>query len=246
MFKINEYYFATSVEDAYEKLIKGRKNCILGGCMWLRQMDKLIPVAIDLSKLSLDYIKSDDDFIYIGAMATLSDLEHNEMLSQYYGDIFKKMTHHIVGTQFRNTATFGGSIYGRYGFSDILTGFLPLKSIIKTAKHGEMKLEDFRNLTYEKDVVEYVKIPKIKTKVAYTSFRNQSTDFPVLAVCISEQNGENHISVGARPEKANLVYTKDEAISLCFRDNFRASGEYRRELTKILIDDLLEELKQQV
>lgn len=243
MFRINEYYYATDIQDAYETLIKRKTNCILGGCMWLRQMDKNIFTAIDLSKMDIDYIKSDDEYIYIGAMATLSQVEHSDLLEEFYGDIFKKMAYHIVGTQFRNTATMGGSIYGRYGFSDILTAFLPLKCVIKTAKHGEISLLEFRNMQTEKDVVEYLKIPKIKCNVAYTSFRNQSTDFPVLTLCVAKYDDDLHISVGARPEKADLVYSKDEALSLLYRDNMRASGEYRKELCNILIDDLLTEIE---
>lgn len=242
VFRINEYYFATSIEDAYENLTKRRNNAILGGCMWLRQSDKNIGTAIDLSKIPLDYIKEDEQFIYIGAMTTLTQVEYSELLQEYYGDIFKKMTHHIVGTQFRNTATIGGSVYGRYSFSDILTAFLPLKCIVKTAKYGEIPLEQFRDLPYEKDVLEFIKIPKVKVNCAYTSFRNQSTDFPVLAVCVAKHGDKTHISVGARPEKASLVYSKDEALNLRFRDNYRASAEYRKELTKVLIDDVLNEI----
>ena len=38
----------------------------------------------------------------------------------------EKSLRHIVGVQFRNCATIGGSIWGRYGFSDVLTMFLAM------------------------------------------------------------------------------------------------------------------------
>lgn len=237
MQKINNYYFAKDIQDAYDTLIKSKSNVILGGNMWLRLMDKNINIAIDISRLKLNYIVECDKYISIGAMTTLSDLEHNDILKRYFGTLFSDVTHHIVGTQFRNTATLGGSIFGRYGFSDILTGILPLSAIIKTAKHGEMLLLDFCELPYEKDVVEYIKIPKAIQKISYKSFRNQATDFPVITVCVVKHNKDVKICVGARPQKAKVVHTLNEALNLNYGSNMRASAEYRKELAKILIDE---------
>ena len=46
-------------------------------------------------------------------------------------DCFKESLCHIVGVQFRNCATVGGSIYGRYGFSDVLTMFLGMDTWVE-------------------------------------------------------------------------------------------------------------------
>ena len=40
----------------------------------------------------------------------------------------REAVRHIVGVQFRNCATVGGSVYGRFGFSDVLTLLLALVS----------------------------------------------------------------------------------------------------------------------
>lgn len=240
--KISNFYVATSVQDAYDMLIKSRANSVLGGAMWLRQSRKPINTIIDLSKLGLDYIKEDENYIYIGAMATLNDIASSELLQTYYGSLFTDMTYHIVGTQFRNTATVGGSVFGRYGFSDILTGFLAIKAVVKTVKHGEMPIEEFSEKPYEKDLLEYVKIDKKQTKVSYKSFRNQATDFPVLTVCVAKYDDVLNISVGARPKKAELVHSKEDALKLSFGANMRGSAEYRRALCDTLIDDALLEV----
>ena len=242
MVQITNYHRATSVADAYEMVTKGKNNCILGGCMWLKQSKKNIHTAVDISKLGLEYIKEEGEFIYIGAMATLSDVEHSSVLTTYYSSLFKDMTYHIVGTQFRNTATIGGSIFGRYSFSDILTGFLPLNGVVKTAKHGEILLEEFVSLPYEKDVLEYIKIPKIKTSCVYRSFRNQSTDFPIIAICVAKTGDSLDIAVGGRPGKAKLVHSKVEALALDFGSNMRGSQEYRCHLCEVLLEEMLGEV----
>lgn len=53
-----------------------------------------------------------------------SQLEEHEGLRKFYGDGIAESLRHIVGVQFRNQATVGGSIYGRYGFlcADCITG----------------------------------------------------------------------------------------------------------------------------
>ncbi|MFQ7552525.1 MAG: FAD binding domain-containing protein [Blautia marasmi] len=44
---------------------------------------------------------------------------------------------HIVGVQFRNCATVGGSIWGRFGFSDVLTMLLALDTEVELLKAAE-------------------------------------------------------------------------------------------------------------
>lgn len=242
MLKINNYHVAKSVSEAYALLIKGRGNAILGGAMWQRMSNRQVSTMIDISKLGLDKIEVEGDFIKIGALVTLSEVEKSEVLEEYYANLFKDMTHHIVGTQFRNTATIGGSVFGRYGFSDILTALLPLNTIVKTFKRGEVKLENFAEMEYEQDILEYIKIPAKKTSVSYKTFRNQATDFPVLCVCVSKIEGIEKISVGARPQKAKLVNTLEEALELNFGSNMRASAEYRRSLCEVLVQEALMEV----
>lgn len=56
-------------------------------------------------------------------MATLRDIEMHEGLNKEFQNLFKEAVRHIVGVQFRNCATVGGSIFPKLGFSDVLTAF---------------------------------------------------------------------------------------------------------------------------
>lgn len=42
-------------------------------------------------------------------------------------------------------------------------------------------------------------------KITYLSQRNTATDFPVIAVAVSEYNEKLHVSIGARPVRAETL-----------------------------------------
>ena len=125
MLKIKEYVKAESLEQAYE-LNQKRTNCILGGMLWLKMSNRNVQKAIDLSGLGLNQIEETEEEFRIGCMTTLRELECHERLNQWCEGAVKDAVSDIVGVQFRNLATIGGSIFGRYGFSDVLTMFLAM------------------------------------------------------------------------------------------------------------------------
>ena len=122
---IANYLRPESLSEAYE-LNQKKANRVLGGMMWLRLCSPRIQNAIDLSGLDLDYIKETEEAFEIGAMCSLRSLETHPGLETYFRGAIKESVRHIVGVQFRNQATVGGSIYGRFGFSDVLTCLLAL------------------------------------------------------------------------------------------------------------------------
>ena len=125
MIRIQNYVKAESLEEAY-RLNQNKRNRIIGGMLWLKLSSISVPTAIDLSALGLDRIEETEEEFSIGAMVTLRQLELHEGLNAYAQGAVAKAVHDIVGVQFRNMATVGGSIWGRFGFSDVLTVFLAL------------------------------------------------------------------------------------------------------------------------
>ena len=119
---IREYKRAESLEEAWQ-LNQKKSNRVLGGMVWLKMGKMQIGTAIDLSSLGLDTIEETGEEFRIGCMVTLRDLELDPGLNSYTDGAARESVRHIVGVQFRNLATVGGSIYGRYGFSDVLTMF---------------------------------------------------------------------------------------------------------------------------
>ena len=139
MFRANEYVKAESLEEAYQ-LNQKKSNVLLGGMMWLKMGSNYKSASIDLSGLGLDYIEEDEEEFRIGCMCSLRSLELHEGLNRYFGGIFRECTKGIVGVQFRNGATVGGSVFGRYGFSDILTCMMMLD--VQVVRGGKIISQD--------------------------------------------------------------------------------------------------------
>ncbi|MGL5616518.1 MAG: FAD binding domain-containing protein [Sarcina sp.] len=261
MFTIREYVKPNSLEEAYEVLTKNKTNTILGGTLWLKMGHKNIGTAIDLSNLKLNEIKETEKEFEIGAMVTLRDLEVNESLNKEFQNLFKKSVEHIVGVQFRNLATVGGSIYSRFGFSDILTAFLALDSYVVLYKKGVVSLKEFAKAPYEKDIIEKIIVKKDLSKSAYFTQRLSETDLPILAMALNKSEGKWKIVVGGRPNRAEIAEKASEILSdnptaieiekagdtiideLIFGSNMRGSKDYREVLTKVFLKRAINEIQ---
>lgn len=186
MFTIKNYVVAESLEQAYE-LNQKKNNVILGGTAWLKMGNRNIQTAIDLSNLGLDTIEEDDESFKIGCMCTLRQLEVDKNLNSYFDGAIEKSLIHIVGVQFRNCATIGGSVYSRFGFSDVLTCLLALDTYVELYKGGIIPLEVYKDMDYDTDVLVRIIIKKDKRRVSYLTMRNSATDIPTLAIAVSKK-----------------------------------------------------------
>lgn len=252
---ISNYVKAKTLEEAYE-LNQARSSRVMGGMMWMRLSSAKVKTVIDLSGLGLDQIEETDKVFKIGAMCTLRQLEQCERLREEYGDGIREAVRHIVGVQFRNQATVGGSIYGRFGFSDVLTAFLALDTFVELYDGGIIRLSEFVNRKPDRDILVSIIIRKGKRKFRYSSIRQTQTDFPVIACAVVTGivHGEEswYFSVGARPMKAALTekkwqlrpdetkeaiagYAKEIAAEFDYGTNMRGSAQYRQHLAEVLL-----------
>ncbi len=253
MLKIANYVRAQSLEEAYT-LCQKRNNVILGGMLWLKMQDRSVNTAIDLCDLGLDTIEETEEAFSIGAMVSLRDLEMHPGINALTQGAMAEALKHIVGVQFRNCATLGGSLYGRFGFSDVLTIFQVLDAKVELYQHGTMDIADFANLPRgTRDVLVRVILPKGARKTAYLTQRNSATDFPTLACAVSEKDGCYICAIGARPAKA-VTFGDEEGIlrngvtlesaaafgnyiaEQCeFDSNLRGSAAYRKKICAVLV-----------
>lgn len=260
MIRIQNYVKAESLEEAY-RLNQNRRNRILGGMLWLKQSDIAVHTAIDLTQLGLDRIEETEEEFSIGAMATLRQLELHEGLNAYAQGAVAKAVHDIVGVQFRNMATVGGSIFGRFGFSDVLTVFLAMDTHVELYKRGIVSLEEFVGMEKDRDILVRIIVKKRPGRFAYQAMRNQRTDFPVLTCAVSELEGEYRAVIGARPAKARILRDEqallaggvNEDSAKAFADfaadtlptggNVRGTAAYRTHLIRVLTRRALLELE---
>ena len=209
MFYYNQYVRAQSLDEAYE-LYQKKPNFVLGGMLWLKMKNKTLGTAIDLCDLGLDQIDEDENEFRIGAYATLRQIETHEALNAYTHGAIAESVRHIVGVQFRNVATVGGSIWGRFGFSDVMTIFRALGAKVQLHKAGIMDLDEFAALPRTtRDVLVSVIVPKNAKGIVYLSQRNQSTDFPVLTCAVANRSGRYVAVIGASPYMAEPVWDKE-------------------------------------
>ncbi|GAA0715157.1 FAD binding domain-containing protein [Paraclostridium ghonii] len=253
MFTITDIVQPSTLEEAYSILTKRKNNQILGGTAFLRMGKKRIGTGVELSNLNLDYIKEDDNFIEIGAMTSLRSLETSEIINSNF-KILTDAVRDIIGIQFRNVVTVGGSVFSKYGFSDLIVALLCLDTEVETYKGGRISLDDFLNKKYEKDILTKIYINKNNKKSVYKSMRNAKSDYPILNVSVSNIDNEFKICIGARPQRAKIAkeaskflssnQLNDENIEMAidlikndveFGTNMRASKEYREQISKILV-----------
>lgn len=207
---IDRYVKAQSLKEAYE-LCQKRNNVVLGGMLWLKMQDRKVGAAIDLCGLGLDQITEREDAFEIGAMVSLRELEKHPGLNELTGGAISNSVEHIVGVQFRNCATVGGSVFGRFGFSDVLTILMALGARVELYHAGVMPLADFCESHISRDILTKVIVPKGVTGAVYLSQRNSATDFPLLACAIVRREEEYQVAVGARPMVARS-YTDERGL----------------------------------
>ena len=257
MLKIKSYVKVKSISEAYE-LNQKKTALVLGGMVWLKMGNRNISTAIDLSGLGLDTVQETDDEFVIGCMTPLRELEINEGLNEYTHGAIRESLRHIVGVQFRNCATVGGSIWGRYGFSDVLTMFLGMDTWVELYDAGRIPLTEFVDRKKDNDILVNIIVRKQPLFVCYMSQRNTKTDFPVLTCTASLIDEEARTVIGARPGRAIVVEDEQQILKnfkhmsnkqrkeaiekfseyaaehVVTAGNMRASAEYRTLLVKVL------------
>jgi CO/xanthine dehydrogenase FAD-binding subunit len=260
MFTVRSLAQPQTIEEAYGLLMQKRTNVILGGCAFLKLGSQRIDTGIDLMLLGLNIIHEKDGFINIGATTSLRDLETHPALIKRFSGLLTSAASNIIGIQFRNLVTVGASVFSKYGFSDILTALLVLDTEVLLYKGGRMKLSEFLNRPFERDLLTNVFIKADDCQAAYQCLRNSASDYPVLNVAVACSQDQWRIAIGARPGRAALALQaasllNDGVLSdatieqaailasqeLSFGTNMRGTAEYRRAMCQTLVKRAIRE-----
>ena len=260
MFTFTNFFPASTIEEAYNELVKNKKNVILGGTSYLRMGNTNYNTAVDISNVEdIDRIIEKEDSFEIGAMVSFRQLDPDNALYKYF-PVISSAVYDIVGVQLRNNARIGATVFTKHGFSDLITALLCLDTYVVLYKGGTIKLEDFLNeKTPRKDILVKVIIKKENLKTSFQCVRKSKADYSVLNMAVSKnEKGEVRISVGARPSKACLAHKSMECLSKNFSDksvfetikeeikydsNMRGTKEYRELLSAALLAKALKEVE---
>lgn len=262
LLKIKNYYRATTIEDAYKVLLEDDSNIIIAGGAWLKQSKKQVNKAIDITMIGLGGITVKDDMIEIGAMASLREIETSELIKQQCNGILSEAINHIMGVGIRNIATLGGSVMGKYAFSDLFTPLLVMDASLVFYRQGEMLLTEFLKIKrMEKDILLKIILPKTGKIGYFHKVQKTRLDFAVVNVAISNDDSFV-IAVGARPSIASIATKAMQFINnqkeitekviketakiaveeLKFSTNSKSSSEYRELVAETYIKRGLKEV----
>lgn len=261
MLHIDRHLHASSLAEAYDTFVDTPGSAILGGCGYLRLGSRKISTAIDLSLLGLDQIEKTATELTIGAMTSLRAIETHPLTTTLYQGVLSRSVRSIVGVQLRNSLTIGGTVAGRYPFSDPITALLALDAQIVLHHNGTMSLEDYLQGKPLKDIVVRIVLPKDDRQAAFASIRKTATDYAVLNVAVSRKDQTYRVIVGSRPGRAVDVpaaahYLNEQGLShqsatvtgqiaadnLQFGDNPRGSALYRKKICPVLVERALMEI----
>ena len=250
--EVDKYIEAKSLKEAYELLKASRDNRVVGGGAWIKISMKKAKTLISLDNLNLDYIKDEKDFIEIGSQTNLRKIETNKNIKSLYSGILSKAINHIMGITIRNLATIGGSIMGKFAFSDLYSVLLVMDVKLKFYNLGEISFDDYINSPrITDDILISIKLNKNNSVGYFKKVAKTALDFAMINLAIAKDN-DIKIAIGSKPAIAKLSssameylnsQTKidDEIIEkTCeiaieeanINSNVRASKEYREVLIR--------------
>jgi CO/xanthine dehydrogenase FAD-binding subunit len=164
----------------------------------------------------------------------------------------------IMGPAFRDIATIGGSVYGKYGFSDIVTALLGYKVDLVFYPEAVVGLLDYvKKPGFYDGILTHVRIYKEDLKAFFKKVEITALDYPIINVAVTKGK-EYRVVVGSRPlvacrcEKADAYlneggedFAKGAEIAveeLKFGDSIATKSEYRKQLALTYVRRGLEEV----
>ena len=240
--KAKSFQRVSSLEEAYKLVKESPRNKIVAGGLWLKKGNADVDALIDLSLLGLDKIEDKKDYVEVGAMVSQRQFEKSELVPQMARDAVKS----IMGPAFREIATIGGSVYGKFGFSDVVTGLLGYKVDLVFYPENVISLQEYvKKPGFFDGILTHIRIYKEQLKGFFKKVEITALDYPILNVAVTKGK-EYRVVVGSRPlvalrcEKAEAYlndggkdFEKAAQIAveeLKFGDSIATKGEYRKQL----------------
>jgi CO/xanthine dehydrogenase FAD-binding subunit len=208
------------------------------------------------------YIKGDE--IVFGSAATLSEIVEENLFP-----LLSQTTRRIADRTVRNRITLGGNVAGRLSYRESILPLLVSEAKLRVVgPTGEriVKVEDVFSKRLLLEEGEFIVQIKVENDVAKSPWyherreRQSRVDYPLITACFLRQ--ENDLSMAVSGLYTFPVRNMDSEKILCRktipleerrelvmaafsgkpRDDKRASGEYRTELFKQVLENALERL----
>jgi probable selenate reductase FAD-binding subunit len=251
-----EYLVPETLDEALEMLDRGIP---LAGGTSLTPERRDLKAVLDLRKLGLDGVQSNEETIGIGAAEKLQTIvDAQAPIPAKLREVCKIE----AGWNLRNMITLGGAIMSRDGRSGLLTSLLALNAQIT-------QVPDTRVLPLHEVLLgrNHVKLItgvhfNIPTHFTYEQVARTPADWPLVcaAVGIVQKQAQEKINIALggfgeypiRLMEAEKLWTETqdpERVGMVAQDAYKnaedkwASGEYRSEIAGVLVKRILKEVR---
>ena len=229
LFRPKEYFRPSTLTEALSLLAKYGEGArlIAGGTNLLVSKPSNIEYLVDITQLPLDYIKSENDGIRIGALTTFRSIENSDLLRNQGLGVVVEAARKMGSVPIRNMATVGGNICKANTLTELVPVLIILDAGVRiTGLNGErtLALEDFftgigKIALKNDEILTEVLIPPLppSTGTAFLKIGRTKEDISILNVAVrvtldsDEKCKETRIVVGGgagptfvRSKKAEL------------------------------------------
>lgn len=262
---VRNFYRPSTLSEAIKLLSSdSERNVVLGGGTQLALTSNPgIDGLVDLTALGLDYRKIEKNMIILGARCRPTDAINFDGLNQAADGILLEAASNYLAQVQRNRASLGGILISAAAWADIATVFLALGcDIVIEGPQGEkiipidLFLSQGPAKAAMRSIIKEIRIPTGGCG-AYRRVAKTETDISIVDVAVRIDLADGavskaRISVGgttSMPIRLDAVENKligsrltpdlieaaIQQIAIDAVSDFRASGEYRVEVARVLI-----------
>ncbi len=272
MLNLQQILRPTTIEEAVQLLHRPGTVPLARGTALIAGHRRDVQAAVDLSGLSLAYIRESAGGIAIGATTTLAELEESPMLRAVANGVLARAAHRSAASILRNQVTAAGTLITEPdGIFAVALLALDAQITILRQDTDTVALSDFlstREQWLNQALLTQIEIPLTNPRAAIETVARTPSDKPIVGVCAAAkfEDGrvrEVRIALGGVGETAlrataaektpegqaltdSAIQRAVEAIgvsSLSPRGDYRGSAEYRREMARVLTSRVLQDLK---
>ncbi|MHA1972311.1 MAG: FAD binding domain-containing protein [Candidatus Hodarchaeales archaeon] len=271
---IKEYIYPSTIEDALALIAEDNTIVIAGGTYLATTHHQSVYRLVDITRLPLNYIKKDENFVIVGATTTITEMLESSEVQLIGKGLLTKACRLIGDTPLRNQITMGGNIARKLPWVGLPVVLLVTEAeIVISSKNGDSVVsseEFFCDYKLRNDqLIKEVKFPMLKEWFCrYEKFALSTVDYTWLTLALAAlvKDGiikEIHIASSratkmkrfdaiekvVKGQKVTAIdFSKIETTindSVRIVSDFRSSKEYRKHLLFVLIRRMLQELQEE-
>jgi CO/xanthine dehydrogenase FAD-binding subunit len=271
---MKRYIFPETVDECLQllkeepsvKIVAGGTSLIYAG------LNRQPLVLIDITRLPLDYVKEDTEFLRIGATTTVQTICQTPASREFCAGLLAQACRKIGDQQIRNLVTVGGNVAKPYVWSDLPAVLLTLDAqitIVGEETRTVTAVDFFQERIQPTEIVTEIALPverkngkgvfrKIsRTSVDYALFNlsgstiDQTANFTDIRVSVSGLTKKPQRLPAVEQALSGKAYKRELVTKMAAKaaqdigisPTYKAGTEYLRELFRLKLEETLEELR---